>query len=89
MPIDTVDKIWMDGELVAWDDAKVHVLTHTLHYGLGGFEGIRAYKRGDGKSAAAMVQGGCAQVRFAFPRAGRGAADCTGAHRVRRARPTC
>jgi len=49
--VDRLEKIWMDGELVAWDDAKVHVLTHTLHYGLGGFEGIRAYKRGDGKSA--------------------------------------
>lgn len=36
--------IWMDGELVPWRDAKVHVLTHTLHYGLGVFEGIRAYK---------------------------------------------
>src|SRR5690349_17249530 len=44
MPIDTVDKIWMDGELVAWDDAKIHVLTHTLHYGCGVFEGIRAYE---------------------------------------------
>ena len=36
--------IWMDGEYVAWRDAKVHVLTHTLHYGLGCFEGVRAYK---------------------------------------------
>ena len=44
MPIDTVDKIWMDGELVAWEDAKIHVLTHTLHYGCGVFEGIRAYE---------------------------------------------
>jgi branched-chain amino acid aminotransferase len=44
MPIDTVDKIWMDGELVAWDDARIHVLTHTLHYGCGVFEGIRAYE---------------------------------------------
>ena len=43
MPLDKVDKIWMDGELVAWDDAKIHVLTHTLHYGSGVFEGIRAY----------------------------------------------
>jgi branched-chain amino acid aminotransferase len=40
----------MDGELVNWDDAKVHVLTHTLHYGLGAFEGIRAYKRADGST---------------------------------------
>ena len=36
-------KIWMDGELVEWRDAKVHVLTHTLHYGCGAFEGLRAY----------------------------------------------
>jgi branched-chain amino acid aminotransferase len=44
MPIPEVDKIWMDGELVDWADAKVHVLTHTLHYGSGVFEGIRAYE---------------------------------------------
>jgi branched-chain amino acid aminotransferase len=43
MPLDTVDKIWMDGELVDWADAKIHILTHTLHYGSGVFEGIRAY----------------------------------------------
>jgi branched-chain amino acid aminotransferase len=48
MPVTPVEKIWMDGELVAWEDAKVHVLTHALHYGSGVFEGIRAYetKRG-------------------------------------------
>jgi branched-chain amino acid aminotransferase len=46
--VDKVEKIWMDGELVAWDDAKIHVLTHSLHYGLGAFEGIRAYRRADG-----------------------------------------
>jgi branched-chain amino acid aminotransferase len=43
----TVEKsewIWMNGELVPWDDAKVHVLTHGLHYGTGVFEGVRAYK---------------------------------------------
>ena len=49
--VDRLDKIWMDGVLVDWDDAKVHVLTHTLHYGLGGFEGIRAYQRADGRTA--------------------------------------
>lgn len=43
--------IWMDGKLVAWDDAQVHVLAHGLHYGLGVFEGIRAYQRADGRSA--------------------------------------
>ena len=44
MPIQPVEKIWMDGELVDWDDAKIHVLTHSLHYGCGVFEGIRAYE---------------------------------------------
>ncbi|MET0159344.1 MAG: aminotransferase class IV, partial [Acidimicrobiales bacterium] len=48
MPIETVEKIWMDGELVAWEDAKIHVLTHTLHYGCGVFEGIRAYETSRG-----------------------------------------
>jgi branched-chain amino acid aminotransferase len=48
MPLDKVKKIWMDGELVNWDDAKIHVLTHTLHYGSGVFEGIRAYATSDG-----------------------------------------
>jgi branched-chain amino acid aminotransferase len=37
-------KIWMDGQLVDWRDAKIHVLTHTLHYGCGAFEGVRAYE---------------------------------------------
>ena len=36
--------IWMDGELVPWREAQVHVLTHTLHYGMGVFEGVRAYE---------------------------------------------
>lgn len=40
--------IWLDGELVPWRDAKVHVLTHTLHYGMGCFEGVRAYSTGEG-----------------------------------------
>lgn len=44
MPIQKVEKIWMDGELVDWDDARIHVLTHSLHYGCGVFEGIRAYE---------------------------------------------
>ena len=48
MPIQKVDKIWMDGQLVDWDDAKIHVLTHTLHYGSGVFEGVRAYATADG-----------------------------------------
>lgn len=40
--------IWFDGELIPWRDAKVHVLTHTLHYGMGAFEGVRAYKTEQG-----------------------------------------
>ncbi len=48
MPIETAKKIWMDGHLVDWDDAKIHVLTHSLHYGCGVFEGIRAYETTDG-----------------------------------------
>jgi len=41
-------KIWMDGEMVDWRDAKIHVLSHTLHYGCGAFEGVRAYKTDKG-----------------------------------------
>jgi len=48
MPINEVDKIWMDGELVDWRDAKVHVLSHAIHYGSGVFEGIRAYETSRG-----------------------------------------
>ena len=44
-------EIWLDGEFVAWDDANVHILTHTLHYGLGVFEGIRCYRTEAGASA--------------------------------------
>jgi branched-chain amino acid aminotransferase len=43
MPLTPTPAVWMDGELVAWDDANVHVLTHSLHYGTAVFEGIRAY----------------------------------------------
>src|SRR5512132_3590023 len=42
------EKIWMNGELVAWDDARIHVGTHGLHYGSGVFEGIRAYETPNG-----------------------------------------
>jgi branched-chain amino acid aminotransferase len=45
------DRIWLDGQLVPWNEAQVHVLTHTLHYGLGVFEGIRCYQQRDGRSA--------------------------------------
>ncbi|MFQ5418119.1 MAG: branched-chain amino acid transaminase [Myxococcota bacterium] len=45
------ETIWLDGRFVPWSDANVHILTHTLHYGLGVFEGIRCYRTGDGRSA--------------------------------------
>ena len=48
MPLAESKVIWMDGEMVPWHEAKVHVLTHSLHYGLGVFEGIRAYATADG-----------------------------------------
>ncbi|MEP7060204.1 MAG: branched-chain amino acid transaminase [Actinomycetota bacterium] len=48
MPITEVEKIWMDGELVDWRNATVHVLSHALHYGSGVFEGIRAYETSRG-----------------------------------------
>lgn len=48
MPITPTEKIWFNGELIPWDDAKIHILTHSLHYGMGVFEGIRAYETDDG-----------------------------------------
>lgn len=54
--VDAVEKIWFDGELVPWGEARVHVLTHTLHYGLGAFEGIRCYKLDSGKSAVFRLE---------------------------------
>ncbi len=45
------ERIWLDGAFVPWEAAQVHVLTHTLHYGLGVFEGIRCYECHDGRSA--------------------------------------
>lgn len=45
------DTLWLDGDFVDFDEANVHVLNHTLHYGLGAFEGIRCYERDDGRSA--------------------------------------
>jgi len=45
------DKIWMDGGMVPYDEANIHVLTHSLHYGLAVFEGMRCYKCADGRSA--------------------------------------
>ena len=51
MGIKKLDTIWVDGSLVPWDQATDHLLAHTLHYGVGAFEGIRAYQRADGRSA--------------------------------------
>ena len=50
------EKIWMDGKLVPWHEANVHVLTHTLHYGLGVFEGIRCYNSKENGSAIFRLQ---------------------------------
>ncbi|HEY1740220.1 MAG TPA: aminotransferase class IV, partial [Acidimicrobiia bacterium] len=44
MPITPTKHIWMNGEMVDWDAAQIHVLTHSLHYGMAVFEGIRAYE---------------------------------------------
>lgn len=49
-------KIWMDGDLVEWRDAKIHVLSHTLHYGCGAFEGVRAYKTVDGTAIFRLAE---------------------------------
>ena len=50
MGIKKVDTIWLDGHLVPWDQATDHLLAHTMHYGVGVFEGIRAYQRADGRT---------------------------------------
>ena len=51
MGIKKLDTIWLDGQLVPWDNASEHLLAHTMHYGVGAFEGIRAYQRSDGRTA--------------------------------------
>jgi len=48
--VEKTERVWHNGKLIAWDDANVHLLTHTLHYGLGVFEGIRCYRADDGRS---------------------------------------
>ena len=48
MPVKKVEKIWMNGKLVGWDDAKIHVLSHVVHYGSSWFEGIRCYETAKG-----------------------------------------
>lgn len=49
--VQKVSKIWMDGKMIPWEEANVHILTHSLHYGLAVFEGIRCYTCHDGRSA--------------------------------------
>lgn len=56
MPITPTEKIWMNGDLVDWDKAQVHVLTHGLHYGSGVFEGIRAYETADGPAIFRLTE---------------------------------
>ncbi|MDQ3310896.1 MAG: branched-chain amino acid transaminase [Actinomycetota bacterium] len=56
MPITSTSKIWMNGELVDWEQAQVHVLTHTLHYGSGVFEGIRAYETPEGPAVFRLTE---------------------------------
>jgi len=56
MALPKVDKIWMDGTLVDWDKAQVHVLTHALHYGSGVFEGIRCYETDDGPAVFRLTE---------------------------------
>jgi branched-chain amino acid aminotransferase len=56
MPITPTEKIWMNGELVAWEDARIHVLTHSLHYGMGVFEGIRAYETDRGPAVFRLTE---------------------------------
>ena len=50
MSIKPVNYVWMNGKFVKWNEAKVHVMTHSLHYGTGVFEGIRAYPTQDNLS---------------------------------------
>jgi branched-chain amino acid aminotransferase len=56
MAITPTEKIWFNGELIPWEDAKIHVLTHTLHYGTGVFEGIRAYETARGPAVFRLTE---------------------------------
>ena len=56
MPITPTPKIWMNGDLVDWDKAQIHILTHTLHYGMGVFEGIRAYETSQGPAVFRLTE---------------------------------
>ena len=61
--VKAVEKLWMNGSLVPWDEARVHVLTHTLHYGLAVFEGIRAYTQPDGRPGIFRLREHIARLR--------------------------
>jgi branched-chain amino acid aminotransferase len=73
MPITPTKKIWMDGEMVDWENATVHVLSHTMHYGLGAFEGVRAYKTASGPAIFRLrehmerLQRSCKILMIAIP----------------------
>lgn len=56
MPITPTESIWMNGDLVPWDEARIHVLTHSLHYGMGVFEGIRAYETPNGPGVFRLTE---------------------------------
>ena len=56
MPIEATNEIWMNGSLVPWQDARIHVLTHSLHYGTGVFEGIRAYETDSGPAIFRLTE---------------------------------
>ena len=56
MPIEATNEIWMNGSLVPWEDARIHVLTHSLHYGTGVFEGVRAYETDRGPAIFRLTE---------------------------------
>ncbi|HXX63766.1 MAG TPA: aminotransferase class IV, partial [Bacteroidota bacterium] len=56
MPVKKVEKIWMNGKLVNWDDAQIHVLSHVIHYGSSWFEGIRCYETARGPAIFRLEQ---------------------------------
>ena len=56
MAIEPTNEIWMNGSLVPWDDARIHILTHSLHYGTGVFEGIRAYETDRGPAIFRLTE---------------------------------
>ena len=73
MPIKPTSKIWMDGQLVDWHNATTHILTHSLHYGSGAFEGIRAYATSKGPAIFRLqdhiqrLAGSCRVLEISLP----------------------